>query len=178
MGAVTKTRRAAVAVDEDAQYLTFMLGGEMFAIGILGIKEIIEYGSLTVVPMMPAFVRGVIQPARCGGAGGRPVGALWPRQLGDHPALLRGHHRSEHRRWPAPGHRAAGRHGVCGAGDRRRADRTAAQLRRAVRADFISGMAKVDGKFVIVLAVDKVLSIDEMSSLAEAVGMSLDVDPR
>ncbi|EPM91894.1 chemotaxis protein CheW, partial [Pseudomonas syringae pv. actinidiae ICMP 18804] len=32
----------------------------MFAIGILGIKEIIEYGSLTVVPMMPAFVRGVI----------------------------------------------------------------------------------------------------------------------
>ena len=41
MGAVTKTRQAAVAVDEDAQYLTFMLGGEMFAIGILGIKEII-----------------------------------------------------------------------------------------------------------------------------------------
>ena len=60
MGAVTTTRHTAVAVDEDAQYLTFMLGGEMFAIGILGIKEIIEYGSLTVVPMMPAFVRGVI----------------------------------------------------------------------------------------------------------------------
>ena len=60
MGAVMTTRHTAVAVDEDAQYLTFMLGGEMFAIGILGIKEIIEYGSLTVVPMMPAFVRGVI----------------------------------------------------------------------------------------------------------------------
>lgn len=37
-----------------------------------------------------------------------------------------------------------------------------------IRADFISGMAKVDGKFVIVLEVDRVLSIDEMSSLAEA----------
>ena len=48
-----------------------------------------------------------------------------------------------------------------------------------IRADFISGMAKVDGKFVIVLAVDKVLSIDEMSSLAEAgQAPSLDVDPR
>ncbi|WP_206093111.1 chemotaxis protein CheW, partial [Pseudomonas viridiflava] len=37
-----------------------------------------------------------------------------------------------------------------------------------IRADFISGMAKVEGKFVIVLEVERVLSIDEMSSLAEA----------
>lgn len=60
MGSLVTTRQAVTAVEEEAQYLTFMLGGEMFAIGILGIKEIIEYGSLTVVPMMPAFVRGVI----------------------------------------------------------------------------------------------------------------------
>ena len=45
---------------EPAQYLTFMLAGEVFAIGILAIKEIIEYHSLTEVPMMPACVRGVI----------------------------------------------------------------------------------------------------------------------
>jgi purine-binding chemotaxis protein CheW len=37
-----------------------------------------------------------------------------------------------------------------------------------IRADFISGMAKVDGKFVIVLEVDRVLSIDEMSELAQS----------
>ncbi|RMN80304.1 Positive regulator of CheA protein activity, partial [Pseudomonas syringae pv. papulans] len=60
MGSLVTTRQTAATVEEEAQYLTFMLGGEMFAIGILGIKEIIEYGSLTVVPMMPAFVRGVI----------------------------------------------------------------------------------------------------------------------
>src|SRR5690242_2576673 len=42
------------------QFLTFMQGGEMFAMGILGIKEIIEYSTLTEVPMMPASVRGVI----------------------------------------------------------------------------------------------------------------------
>lgn len=42
------------------QYLTFLLGSEVFAIGILAIKEIIEYGGLTIVPMMPACVRGVI----------------------------------------------------------------------------------------------------------------------
>ena len=31
------------ALTEPAQYLTFMLAQEQFAIGILGIKEIIEY---------------------------------------------------------------------------------------------------------------------------------------
>ncbi len=45
---------------ERAQYLTFMLSSEMFAIGILKVKEIIEYGNLTKVPMMPACIRGVI----------------------------------------------------------------------------------------------------------------------
>ncbi|MDC8756457.1 chemotaxis protein CheW [Janthinobacterium fluminis] len=42
------------------QYLTFTLGGEMFAIGILCVKEIIEYGNLTDVPMMSECIRGVI----------------------------------------------------------------------------------------------------------------------
>jgi purine-binding chemotaxis protein CheW len=45
---------------EQNQYLTFMLDGELFALGILAVKEIIEYHSLTVVPMMPDWVRGVI----------------------------------------------------------------------------------------------------------------------
>ena len=45
---------------EEQQYLTFLLSGEMFAIAILNIKEIIEYDSLTEVPMMPSFIRGVI----------------------------------------------------------------------------------------------------------------------
>jgi purine-binding chemotaxis protein CheW len=45
---------------EQKQYLTFTLGGEMFSIGILSIKEIIWYANLTEVPMMPACIRGVI----------------------------------------------------------------------------------------------------------------------
>ena len=36
------------------------LGGEMFGLGILGIKEIIEYRIPTEVPMMPPSIRGVI----------------------------------------------------------------------------------------------------------------------
>jgi purine-binding chemotaxis protein CheW len=42
------------------QYLSFMLGGEMFAMNILSVREIIEYGGETEVPMMPPCVRGVI----------------------------------------------------------------------------------------------------------------------
>lgn len=42
------------------QYLTFTLGGETFAIDILDIREIIEFTSLTNVPLMPPFLRGVI----------------------------------------------------------------------------------------------------------------------
>src|SRR5512142_991541 len=52
--------RPLLAAGEANQYLTFTLGGEMFAVGILNVKEIIEYGSLTEIPMMPAFIRGVI----------------------------------------------------------------------------------------------------------------------
>jgi len=53
----TQAPRPAI---EPSQYLTFLLAGESFAIGILRIKEIIEYADLTTVPMMPACVRGVI----------------------------------------------------------------------------------------------------------------------
>ena len=54
-------RPAEAPADREAgQYLTFTLQGELYAIDILNIKEIIEYGSLTVVPMMPEVIRGVI----------------------------------------------------------------------------------------------------------------------
>ena len=45
---------------EQTQHLTFQLAGEEYAIGILRVKEIIEYGPLTHVPQTPPFVRGVI----------------------------------------------------------------------------------------------------------------------
>lgn len=45
---------------ETRQYLTFNLSNETFALGILAIKEIIEYAAPTEVPMMPEYLRGVI----------------------------------------------------------------------------------------------------------------------
>lgn len=46
---------------EDArQYLTFRIGGEHFAVAILEVQEIIEVSGMTRVPMTPAFIRGVM----------------------------------------------------------------------------------------------------------------------
>ena len=42
------------------QFLTFVLNDETYGVGILHIREIIEYDNLTVVPLMPDFISGVI----------------------------------------------------------------------------------------------------------------------
>lgn len=42
------------------QYLTFAVGVESYAAQIDSIREILEVPAMTVVPLMPAFVRGVI----------------------------------------------------------------------------------------------------------------------
>jgi len=162
----TAARNAAVATPqgEQGQFLTFALRGEMFAIGILHIKEILEYGQLTSVPMMPDFIRGVINlrgavapvvdlAARFGGArsditkrscivimevtteeGQQVIGVVV-----DSVSEVLEIPASEIEPTPAFGAK--------------------------IRADFISGMGKVNGKFVIILNVDQVLSVDELAQL-------------
>jgi purine-binding chemotaxis protein CheW len=49
-----------LAGDNDTQFLTFVLNTEVYGINILNIKEIIGYGDITQVPMMPEFIAGVI----------------------------------------------------------------------------------------------------------------------
>ena len=50
----------AAAESPPAQYLTFLLGEEVFAMDIRTVREIIQFGPMTTVPLMPDFVRGVI----------------------------------------------------------------------------------------------------------------------
>jgi purine-binding chemotaxis protein CheW len=45
---------------DQTQYLTFHIAGEEYAVGILRVKEIITYGTLTAVPQTPPSIRGVI----------------------------------------------------------------------------------------------------------------------
>jgi purine-binding chemotaxis protein CheW len=42
------------------QHLTFMIGGEEYAISLLKVKEIIEFDTVTEVPKTPEWIRGVI----------------------------------------------------------------------------------------------------------------------
>jgi purine-binding chemotaxis protein CheW len=46
--------------DQRAQFLTFKLGEDVFAIEIAPIREILEYPNITTIPLTPAFVRGVM----------------------------------------------------------------------------------------------------------------------
>jgi len=166
-------RAAAAAAVPPGQYLTFMLGGEAYAIGILSIKEIIEHGQVTHVPMMPEFIRGVINLR----------GAVVPViDLGV--------------RFGAGATVVARRTCIVILEVQNEADsrdntqdigilvdavnevkeiasadiEPAPAFGAAIRTDFISGMGKIDDKFVIILDPVKVLSVDEMAVLAQTTG--------
>jgi purine-binding chemotaxis protein CheW len=162
------TSSAAGTAAEEAQthqYLTFMLGGELFAIGILCIKEIIEYTCLTEVPMMPAAVRGVINLR----------GAVVPVT----DLLIRFGKRSS----PVSKRTciviievtALGEHqdiGIVVDSVDSVLDIPAIEIvppptfGAGIRTDFIRGMGKVNGQFVILLDVNHVLAVGEVAALA------------
>ena len=178
MSAIVRAEQRAKAVgdeeEEQNQYLTFLLGGEMFAIPILNIKEIIEYGSITTVPMMPAFIRGVINlrgsvvpVVDLSVRFGREKAQITKRtciviieiEVGDEKQDV----------------------GVVVDSVSEVLEIPRAEVEQApsfgarIRADFIHGMGKINGKFVIILAVNHVLSIDEMAILAQAGGADPEV---
>ena len=166
MGALVKKEPAGPG-QEHGQYLTFLLGGEMFAIGILGIKEIIEYGSLTTVPMMPEFIRGVINLR----------GAVVP--VVDLSARF-GRMSTEVTRRSCIVIIEAGvqeKHdiGVVVDSVSEVLEIPGSEIEPApsfgakIRSDFIHGMGKVDGRFVIILDANRVLSVNEMAMLSGVV---------
>lgn len=159
----------AAGGEDQNQYLTFMLGGEVYAIGILRIKEIIEYGQLTEVPRMPEFIRGVINLRGAvvpvidlGSRFGKQASSVSRRTC---IVIIEVQHEDE-------------QHvvGVMVDAVNEVLDIPAAEVEPApafgskIRTDFIRGMGKVDGKFVIILDVDHVLSMNEMAELAGAAG--------
>jgi purine-binding chemotaxis protein CheW len=158
---------------EEAQYLTFLLGKEMFAINILGIKEIIEYGNLTSVPMMPGFIRGVINlrgavvpVVDLSARFGRAASVVTRRSC---IVIIEAESEGEKQDI-----------GVMVDAVSEVLEIPAAEIEPApsfgvkIRADFINGMGKVRDKFVIILDAVKVLSVNEMAMLSE-VSASTDI---
>lgn len=146
------------------QYLTFILGAETFALGILGIKEIIEYSSHTDVPMMPPYVRGVINLR----------GAVVPVidlavRFGRATALVTKRTCIVIIEVMANDERQV--IGIVVDAVNEVLDIPASDVEPApafgsgIRTDFILGMGKVHNKFVILLDVNHVLAFDELASL-------------
>ena len=159
------------------RYLTFVLGGEVYALPILDITEIIEHRNLTVVPMMPSFLRGVINLR------GRVVPVV------DMAARFSRGRTEVARRTSIIIVEAAGAEdGEAGQDMGIMVDAVNKVVHlgaddiepppafgAGIRADFISGMAKYNGEFIVVLDVSRVLSVEEMVMLSKA---STAVDPR
>jgi purine-binding chemotaxis protein CheW len=160
------SRTQAGGGEQVQQYLTFVLTGEVFAIGILAIKEIIEYAHLTPVPMTPAYVRGVINlrgsvvpVLDLSVRFGKPGSPVTKRTC---IVIMEIHANGE-------------RHDVGVVVDAVNAvlDIPAREIEpppsfgARIRTDFIQGMGKVNGKFVILLDVNQVLATEELLALSE-----------
>lgn len=154
------------AEDGASQYLTFTVVGQMYAIGILAIKEIIQYGSLSPVPMMPDFIRGVINLR----------GAVVP--VVDLAARFHGRLAQAGRRSCVIivelGEEGGAQDvGVLVDGVSAVLEITPGDIEPApafgagIKCDFIRGMGKVDGRFVILLEIARVLDMDGLMALAE-----------
>ncbi|CAK0758108.1 purine-binding chemotaxis protein CheW [Gammaproteobacteria bacterium] len=159
------TRAITTDTAEQKQYLTFLIGTEMFGIGILMIKEIIGYGNITLVPMVPPFIRGVINlrgvvvpvfdlAIRFGRTAQKTTKhtciVIIDIVVGDHTNRM--------------GIVVDAVSEVMEIAD---ADiRSSPEFGTNLRTDFMQGMGKVNDKFVILLDMDRVLALDEVSVMA------------
>ena len=166
MGALIRTSSRQLPVMQEAvaqgrQYLTFVVTAESFGIAIASIKEIIEYRTPTEVPMMPRYMRGVINLR------GRVVpvidlAARFGRSQVEQTrrtciVILEVQQNEEQH---DIGVMVDAVSAVVEIAD---ADVEPSPLFGAnLRADFISGMGKLGEQFVILLDIGKVLSIEEI----------------
>jgi purine-binding chemotaxis protein CheW len=161
-----KTKKVEHRARETEQHLTFGLGKETFAIPIRRIREILQFEALTEIPLTPQFVRGVLNMR---GAVvpvidlsvrfERPLTQIGPRTCvvilevptAEAPVVLGVlvDHVNEVLEIAPEDVEVAPSFGS------------------SVRSDFVSGVAKVGARFVVVLDVTHVLSIEELASLAE-----------
>lgn len=151
-----------------------MLGNDAYAIGILSIKEIIEYTTMTEVPLMPACVRGVINLR----GAVVPVMDLQAR-FGQTPSPVT--KRTCIVIVEVLGPEGQQVMGVVVDAVNEVLDIDASDIEpppafgTRIRTDFISGMGKVRGKFAILLNVNRVLDLDDLQAMSEALSVASDM---
>lgn len=164
----TRPSSAAERSEEECeQYLTFYLQNEIFGLSIQPIREISEYGKVTPVPMMPGYVRGVINlRGNVVPVIDLPVRFGWETSpLNKRTCIVIVELSSKE------GNRTElgividsvsevldiPRENIC----------APPSLGSKVRTDFISGMGKVGEDFIVLLNASKVLSLDELAELKQ-----------
>jgi purine-binding chemotaxis protein CheW len=151
------------------QFLTFVLNDETYGVGILHIREIIEYDNLTVVPLMPDFISGVINLR----GNVVPVVNLARRfeheskEIGKRTSIVIIDIKDTEGDSVEVGMVVDIVNEVI---ELASSDIAAAPTFGAkIRTDFIQGMGKIDDKLMILLDVNNVLSINELSSVTNIV---------
>lgn len=149
------------------QYLTFTLGEEDFALSIDKVREVLNYTTITTVPRMPEFLRGVINLR------GNVVPVIDLRlKLG-----MAATQRTADTCIVIVELQIEGESIQMGAlADAVKEvidlDRTdimpPPKLGTSLKSEFIHGMARQEDKFLIVLNIDRVLSDDEMATVKTA----------
>lgn len=149
------------------QYLTFRIGNENYGLELSQTREIIEYSGITEVPLMPNFLRGVINlrgevvpvidlAVRLG----RKSIEVQKRTCIIVVELL--NNEQNH----VLGLLADSVSEVIEMNDENIED--APSFGAKIRADFIQGIAKRDDEFVVLLDANNALSIRELAHLVEA----------
>ncbi len=148
--------------DDVNQFLTFVLNGEVYGINILNIKEIIDYGNITRVPMVPGFIAGVINLR----GSVVPVVDLAVRFMQNASQKTK---RSsivilEIKYEDQPMDIGVTVDVVNEVLDILSSDiESAPMFGTKIRTDFISGMGKVDDQLLVLLEIENILSIAELS---------------
>jgi purine-binding chemotaxis protein CheW len=149
-----------------AQYLTFTLGEEVFAMDIRTVREIIQHAAMTVVPLMPNFVRGVINLR----GAVVPVIDLQSRfgrsttLVGKKTCIVIFDASSEGEKMEL-GLMVDAVSEVIEIGSSQ--IEPPPQFGTSIQREFIRGMGKVDGEFIVILEPERALNVDDMALLAE-----------
>jgi purine-binding chemotaxis protein CheW len=154
-------------ITETTQYLTFKLDEEIFALDVAKVREILEYCNVTKVPQTPEFMRGVINLR------GSVVPVIDLRlKFG-----MNATERTVNTCIIVTEVAMEGETVLLGAladSVQEVDEMEPAQIEAAphigtkLNTDFIKGMGKQDGNFVMILDIDKVFSSGDLAMMADA----------
>jgi len=149
------------------KYLTFLSSGEVYGAEVNSIKEIIEYGNITRVPLTPQYLRGVINLR----GNVVPVVDLAVRlgktenDIGKRTSIIIVEMKSSDEEIMDIGFVVDEVEEVLDISSD--LVTAAPQFGTEIRADFIFGMVQLKNKFVILLQLHEVLSIVELAALVD-----------